>query len=408
MRNLLALFIIAIVFSSFSARTEWNPSPTEIPEFPTPIALHSILSEDQAFDRPVWMAPVPGQPDRLLVLEHMSGQIWEIRRGNDSEKGFSKKLFLDLGIEVSDGPWEGLMCLAFHPDFTTNKKYYLKHEAVIDGKRHTTIVERFFDDKLESDSGTPSRRLIAIPQPADNHNGGTLAFGPDGYLYFAMGDGGPQKDPNGYTQNLSSLLGKMLRIDVNTRAPGKQYGIPCDNPFVHLSNAAPEVFALGLREPWRFSFDTATGAIWVGDVGQNDFEEITIVGRGENHGWNVWEGFEKFSEQYHRELNVYTDPILALNHRQSVSVTGGYVYRGKRSPGWHGVYLFGDFGTRRLWGMKWDKQNSSAGQLYRIRDSPQSIASFAQDDAGEIYVIGYEGMIYRMDLSKTDWPTEGE
>lgn len=381
---------------SFSSQAGWDPSPEKIPELTEAVELKPILKEDQMFDRPVWMGAVPGQPERLLVLEHWKGRIWELRRNGN---GFDKMLFLDLGDEVSDGPWEGLVCLAFHPKFESNHKYYLKHEAMIEGERHTTIVERLFDDSFQKDSGKSSRRLIAIPQPADNHNGGTIAFGPDGYLYFAMGDGGPQKDPNGYTQNPGSLLGKMLRIDVDTREPGKEYGIPCDNPFRDQPGAAPEVFALGLREPWRFSFDSGSDAIWVADVGQNDFEEITLVRSGENHGWNVREGFAKFSDQYHREGTDYIKPILVLNHRQAVSITGGFVYRGKRSPTWNGVYLFGDFGTRRIWGIKYDEKAPDASQLYRIGDSPQGIASFALDADGEVYVIGYEGMIYRMELN---------
>ena len=241
-----------------------------------------------------------------------------------------------------------------------------------------------------------------MDQPAYNHNGGCCAFGPDGYLYTAFGDGGPQKDPPGFAQDLTVLHGAMVRIDVDSPPdPGLPYAIPADNPFraAHAADPAvrPEIYAHGFREPWRFSFDPAGGDLYVGDVGQARWEEICLVNAGENHGWNVLEAFEPFSEEYRREDAVYTPPLFAYPHGLGFSVTGGRVYRGTAAPGFDGVYVFGDFNTRRVWGLR-----QSGGKLQSVRElaaAPGGIASFGVDHAGELLLVAYDGTIYQVDLS---------
>jgi glucose/arabinose dehydrogenase len=194
----------------------------------------------------------------------------------------------------------------------------------------------------------------------------------------------------------------MLRIDVDRRADGRPYAIPPDNPFLTAhkrdSSILPETWAIGLREPWRFSFDAKTGELWVGDVGQDKFEEVCRVRAGENHGWNVYEGYEPFSDEYRRAGEKFSFPVFAYPHSFGVSVTGGYVYRGKRAPSFEGVYIFGDYETRRLWGLKEVNRRLAVREL---GESPEHLASFGVDEDGEIYVVGYEGTIYELDFSES-------
>jgi glucose/arabinose dehydrogenase len=211
-----------------------------------------------------------------------------------------------------------------------------------------------------------------------------------------MGDTGPQQDPNGHGQNTQLLLGKILRIDVDRKEDGRPYAIPADNPFRARGDVRPEIWALGFREPWRFSFDWRTGDLWVGDVGQDRVEEVAIVRAGENHGWNVFEGFEPFSNLRRREGEKYVAPVFAYKRRYGNSITGGYVYRGGKSAPFYGVYVCGDYTTRLIFGLR--QKDRGLEKVRIIGTSPESIASFAQDERGEIYVVGYEGMIFKIDF----------
>src|SRR4029078_2641011 len=202
------------------------------------------------------------------------------------------------------GP-NGLLSFTFHPRFGENGKYYLKHQVFEEGKIATTVVEKEAGPDLLHDSGKPSRRLLKIVCVTQDHTGGCIQFGPDGYLYICMGDTGTQQDPQGHGQDLQTLLGKMLRIDVDHRDGDLPYAIPTDNPFRCRDDARPAIWAPGFREPWRFSFDSAAGDLWVGDVGQDRVEEVDIVRRGENYGWNVFEAFEAFSNKYRPEGAYY-------------------------------------------------------------------------------------------------------
>src|SRR5262245_28500903 len=196
-------------------------------------------------------------------------------------------------------------------------------------------------------------------------------------------------------------LAKMLRIDVDHRDPGLAYAIPADNPFRGRTDALPEIWAYGLREPWRFSFDPVTGELWVGDVGQDRIEEVDIVRRGENYGWNVYEGFEPFSNRYRKEGENYVPPVFAYGRKYGFSVTGGFVYRGDKRSSFYGVYILGDYVSKRIWGMK--QHNRSLDAVRQIGTCPQGIASFGIDNQGNIYVVGYEGMIYTLDLEAAEF-----
>jgi glucose/arabinose dehydrogenase len=221
-----------------------------------------------------------------------------------------------------------------------------------------------------------------------------------------MGDTGPQQDPNGHGQDLQLLLGKMLRLDVDRRDSGLPYAIPPGNPFRDAPHARAEIWALGFREPWRFSFDPKTGELWVGDVGQDRVEEIALVRRGENHGWNVYEGFEPFSNRRRLAGATYTPPVFAYKRRYGNSVTGGYVYRGDARSSFYGVYVFGDYTSKRIWGLR-----QNGGRLETVRQiavCPEGIASFGTDARGNLYVVGYEGMIFQLDFPGSDFEAVAE
>ncbi len=371
-----------------------------IPHLQNPIAFVPIHSPEIKFENPVWCSGFPGTDDELVILEHQSARIWRYIRGDGPPR---KELFADFGKEIHFGGDQGLTAIAFHPDFATNRRYFLEHEVRESGKVMTTIVERKAAADGLKDSGAPFIRLIEVEQPATNHNGGCIAFGPDGMLYAGFGDGGPQKDPNGYAQSHENLLGSFIRIDVDHRDDGKPYSIPKDNPFValHQENSAsfPEIWATGFREPWRFSFDPLTGELWVGDVGQSKYEEVIVVEGGKNYGWNVREGFGPFSDEYAREGEHYTDPLFAYEHGLGFSVTGGYVYRADPDSSFYGVYIFGDYNTRRIWGLK----RGSDGEI-EVRDlatAPCDVASFGMGNHGELFLVSYGGTIYQLDLAAT-------
>jgi putative heme-binding domain-containing protein len=382
--------------------------PPNIPELAKPIGVRPFFSEELRFphsfvQKPgdvrsglVWFGQLPGTTN-VFIAVHQTGKVWRLEKGVRND---SKTLFLDITSEIFNerGP-NGLLGLAFHPRFTGNRKYYLKHQVFERGKIATTVVERIAAPDFRSDSGQPSRRLIKMESVTQDHSGGCITFGPDGFLYIGMGDTGPQQDPQGHGQDLNILLGKMLRIDVDHADAGLAYSIPADNPFRQQPNVRPEIWAYGLREPWRFSFDPVTHDLWVGDVGQDRIEEVSIVRRGENMGWNVYEGFEPFSNRYRKEGVTYVPPIFAYRRKYGNSITGGYVYRGDKRSSFYGVYICGDYTSHRIFGLK---QRDRTLQIIRlIGTSPQGIASFGTDEKGEIYVVGYEGMVYQLDLTTT-------
>ena len=390
-----------------SALAENRGMPRVIPTLRQPVGIHPFLGEHErlragpAHTGLTAMHPLPGLTNGFLVL-HQSGVIWRLQKSGDGE---TRTVFADLSSEVfcQRGP-NGLLDLAFHPDCRRNRRYFLKHQVFEGGTVATVIVERRLSADLRSDAGTPGRRLIRIDSVAEDHSGGCLQFGPDGFLYFAMGDTGPHHDPNGHAQNLGLLLGKMLRIDVDHEEPPRAYAIPKDNPFRDTPGVPPEIWASGFRNPWRFSFDPATGNLWMADVGQDRVEEVSLVKRGENHGWNVYEGFEPFSNQYRKAGRAFTPPVFAYGRKYGNSITGGHVYRGARGSSFDGVYLCGDFTSRRIFGLT--LQGGVLKTVRQIGTVPQGLVSFGRDEAGNLYVVGFEGTVYRIDFDDTRFDGE--
>ena len=376
-------------------------APVEIPPLAKAVELQPFFAE--AFQLPRGKAEtglssfrqIPGRPNAFLVL-HQKGVIWRVEK---TPSGDERTVFVDLSLEVfSDRGPNGLLDVAFHPKFPENRKYYLFYQVLEDGNVVTRIVEKQMDADFRADSGKPARDIIKIASVAEDHSGGCLHFGPDGFLYLVMGDTGPHNDPNGHAQNLQLLLGKVLRIDVDHAAAGLAYAIPKDNPFVGQADARPEIWAYGLRNPWRFSFDRLNGDLWLADVGQDRVEEVDIVHRGENYGWSVYEGFEPFSNQYRKEGRTYTQPVFAYRRKYGNSITGGHVYRGDKDSSFYGVYVFGDYNSKRIFGVT--QRDGALKAAREIGAIPQRLVSFSEDEAGNLYVVGYEGMIYRIDFSK--------
>jgi putative heme-binding domain-containing protein len=374
--------------------------PSVIPELATPITVRPFFTQElkvppgkiqtglTAFHQ------VPGQPDVFLVL-HQKGMIWRMEK---TASGEEKSVFADLTPAVfSDRGPNGLLNMTFHPKFRENRKYYLKYQIFEEGTVATILVEKQFSADFKGDSGMPGRRLIKIASVAEDHSGGCLEFGPDGYLYFAMGDTGPHNDPNGHAQNLQLLLGKMMRIDVDHAADGKEYSIPKDNPFVGQADTRPEIWAYGLRNPWRFCFDPLNGDLWLADVGQDRVEEVDIIHRGGNYGWNVFEGFEPFSNQYRKEGRTFTPPVFAYRRKYGNSITGGFVYRGDKQSSFYGVYLCGDYTSKRIFGVT--QENGTLKTVRQIGKVPQGLVSFGKDEAGHLYAVGFEGMVYQLDFT---------
>lgn len=347
------------------------------------LTLHPLFG-DQRFSQPVALIPSPKVSTNWYVVEK-GGRILRIK-GEGAEA--DRAVFIDLRDQVNAGPTEaGLLGMAFHPKFSRNGYVFLSYTR---GRPLTSVLARFKspDGGLTLDPAS-EEVLLEVPQPYGNHNGGQIAFGPDGYLYYGLGDGGSAGDPHGNGQNTETLLGAMLRLDVNTTTP---YAIPSDNPFVE-GGGRPEIYAWGLRNPWRWSFDRKSGELWVGDVGQNKWEEIDRVSIGDNLGWNQWEGSHCFRIGVCRSNGVVM-PLAEYSHEFGCSVTGGYVYRGKAIPALYGHYIFGDFCSGRIWEL--DSGNIKSGP-HILMLSGKRIASFAEGLDGELYILDFaSGQIFRL------------
>lgn len=303
-------------------------------------------------------------------------------------------LFLDITDRVTAGGETGLLGLAFHPDYETNGYFYVNYTAPSPLR---TVISRFSVSSSNPDSADKNSELILLTynQPYSNHNGGCVAFGPDGYLYIAAGDGGSGGDPQGNGQSITTLLGKIIRIDVNNLQPPLNYGIPADNPFVDSTNVniRKEIYAWGLRNTWRFSFDTVTGWLWAGDVGQNLWEEVDIIQNGKNYGWRCYEGTHIFDLSSCN--GIYENPIWEYPHNSTggYSITGGYVYRGQNVPELFGKYIYGDYVSRNVWALEYDGINPTVNT--QITQAPSSITSFGVDEDQELYLVSFNGKIYK-------------
>lgn len=371
--------------------------PEHIPPTSKGVTFEPFFRDNIHLDHPVWFGELPGETNTYVVLEQF-GRSWIIEKGLTMD---TQTNLVDLSGEVHVGGGSGLLGLAFHPKFLENRKYYLKYQIREGGRISTVVMERRFSPDFEGDSGEPSRLLLKIPASTQDHVGGSIVFGPDGYLYLGMGDTGPQRDPQGHAQDLTVLTGKMLRLDVDHQENGRPYAIPPSNPFIGRTNARPEIWAYGLREPWRFSFDSLTHDLWVGDVGQDRIEEVDLVRRGENYGWNVFEGFDPFSDQYRHAGEQYIAPVFSYPHHTGVSVTGGYVYRGHRAPAMEGRYICADFELRHVWALT--QTNRNLQNIVEIGLAPSRAVSFGQDGAGELYLVGFDsGQVYHLGLDQVN------
>ena len=303
--------------------------------------------------------------------------------------------FLDVSALVSCCGERGLLGLAFHPDYRTNGFFYVHYTNTAG---NTTLARYHVSSNPNVADGTSAQILLNVTQPFANHNGGQLAFGPDRFLYMGLGDGGDAGDPGNRAQNLSLLLGKILRIDVDGGSP---YAIPATNPFRNTTGAMPEIWAYGLRNPWRFSFDRLTGDLFIADVGQSAREEVNFQPAaslgGENYGWRRMEGTACFNPSTACNDGTLTLPILEYDHSLGCSITGGYRYRGRRFPQYASRFFYGDFCSGRIWAAMQSGQTWSSTQLM---DTALSITSFGEDESGEIYVVHYgsgsDGTVQRL------------
>lgn len=346
-----------------------------------------------SFQRPVDLQHAGDGTDRLFVVEQ-AGRILVF--DNDPAVN-SASSFLDIRGPVDDSEnEEGLLGLAFHPDYATNGFFYVNYTA---SRPNRTVISRFSVKSGNADEGDPASEtvLLSFAQPYGNHNGGQVQFGPDGMLYIAVGDGGSGGDPQGHGQNRTTLLGTILRIDVDSPDDGLEYGIPPDNPFVgNQQGYREEIFAYGLRNPWRLSFDVQTGTLWTADVGQNRFEEIDIVESGGNYGWNVMEGNECFGSSGCNSTG-FVAPVHVYGHGSgNGSITGGYVYRGSALPGLFGAYVYADYLSGRIWALSRDGNDFSNEQLF---DTSIGISSFGVDEDNELFICGFDGRIHKLVLT---------
>jgi glucose/arabinose dehydrogenase len=292
----------------------------------------------------------------------------------------------DLTDRVStDGNEEGLLGLALAPDYIDSEVFYVYYSSA---NPRRSVISRF-------DPGGGETVLLEIGEPFSNHNGGQIVFGPDGYLYVGLGDGGSARDPQGNGQNLGTLLGSLLRIDVSGGGAG--YSVPPDNPFVGRAGARGEIWAYGLRNPWRFSFDAVTGDLWLGDVGQNTREEIDLIVKGGNYGWNVMEGFDCLGGGSNCDQGGLLPPVIDYaNGGGECSVTGGFVYRGSAIAALQGAYVYTDYCSGKIWALRVD--GSQVTEQEQIGQADFRVSSFAQDNGGELYLLdhGDSGGVYRL------------
>jgi glucose/arabinose dehydrogenase len=311
--------------------------------------------------------------------------------------------FLDITGKVNFSGEMGLLGLAFHPQFPQNHLFYVHYDR-LSGSQVQSVIAEYSVSTSDSNQADPNseRILLTVNQPFENHKGGQIVFGPDGFLYIGLGDGGNEGDPLGNGQNLQTLLGKMLRIDVDHQSSGMQYAIPSDNPFVS-GGGLPEIWAYGFRNPWRFSFDRSEGRLFVGDVGQDKYEEIDIATSGGNFGWNTMEGMHCFNPASGCNMSGLTLPIAEYDHSEGEAVMGGYVYRGSAISGLAGAYVLGDFIVGTIWELT---ESNGSWTRTKVIDSGRNISSFGQDVAGELYVADYNGSVLRV-VAQSQIPTSG-
>ncbi|WP_291914029.1 PQQ-dependent sugar dehydrogenase [Chitinophaga sp. CB10] len=377
------------------------------PEAEPPARKVKLQLVTDRFISPVNMA-VPHDGSGRLFFCQKEGKVWIVQNGKLLPTPFAD--VADKMVKINAAYDErGLLGMAFHPKFKQNRKVYLYYSAPVanpvKGLNHKSKLVEYTVSASNPNVVDPGseRVLLELNQPESNHNGGQLAFGPDGYLYVGLGDGGGGGDKHGTIgngQDLGTILGKIIRIDVN----GIPYKVPADNPFVKTAGARGEIWAYGLRNPWRFSFDRANGRLFAGDVGQNLYEEVDIIRKGGNYGWRIMEGYHDFNVPAGTDKSKLIPPIHEYNHDLGISITGGYVYRGSAIPSLKGLYVFGDYNGKAFVliqnGSKWERADLQFTN--RPADNLQ-ILSWGEDEQGELYMLtsastsnGFKGAVYKL------------
>jgi glucose/arabinose dehydrogenase len=393
-RLLFAVFIAALAAcdskgdgSSHDGFRDKPPAPAAAPaELPKLRMLDAFPRLE--FDKPLWLTTPPDGTKRLFVVEQDGRVSWF-----HAEPAPSKAtLFLDISAKAFKGHnEEGLLALAFHPKYKENGYFYVWYTR---NKPRRHVLSRFKVSASDPGKADPASEtvFIEIEKPWGNHNGATVLFGPDGFLYFSVGDGGAAGDPQKNGQNLGSWLAKVHRIDVDHEDGKKPYSIPKDNPFLETAGAKPETWAYGLRNIWRMSFDRQTGDLWGGDVGQDKYEEVDLIVKGGNYGWRVREGLHGFTSETPKSPPL--DPVIEYGRKDGSSITGGYVYRGKAMKDLVGAYIYADYVTGTIWALRHDGKQVTAWK--EVLRQPKNIASFGEDWDGELYVTCFDGKIYRL------------
>jgi glucose/arabinose dehydrogenase len=382
------LFLGALSAAGWACGDSTGSSSTpDPPDGPDIVALTLIAS---GLTAPLYLTSPSGDTERLFIVEQ-GGTIRIVQNGT-----LLPAPFLDITANISSGGERGLLGLAFDPDYTTNGRFFVHYTDVAGNTRVSMWLRSSADPNLADPAS--EQLVLAAEQPFPNHNGGQLSFGPDGYLYLGLGDGGSGGDPQGRGQDLTDLLGSILRLDVHTATP---YTIPPDNPFAGRTDASPEIWSYGLRNPWRFSFDRANGDLYIGDVGQSAWEEIDVspasenAGKGINFGWNVMEGKHCYSASSCNQAGLAL-PVLEYDHGEGCSITGGYVYRGAAIPEIQGHYFYGDYCGGWVRSIRIDGGAITQSYQWPALAPGGSITSFGEDAAGELYVVSAGGQVFRI------------
>ncbi|MEZ0229317.1 MAG: sorbosone dehydrogenase family protein [Planctomycetota bacterium] len=402
--GLLVAFVATPILEWAGIVPDLLPSPT----IPSAIAddgprgkLERLWGDDVVFARATHVTSARDGTGRLFVCEQR-GVVHVVSKAGKAS------VFLDISERTrTANNEEGLLAVAFHPRFkengfvfacySTGKKHY---HSNFKGERKDPVVSRVSRFTAKGDEADPKSEKVILDyhQPWGNHNGGQVEFGPDGFLYIGPGDGGAANDPEGNGQRLDRLLGKILRIDVDS---GDPYGIPKDNPFVKVDEAKPEVFAYGMRNPWRFSFDRKTGALWAGDVGQNKWEMIRKVEKGTNQGWRIYEGSHVFDRNADKPRDPVVMPVFDYGRGDGASVTGGFVYRGKKLAALEGIYVFADYVSGHIFALREQGEGKKPDVWRLIANSNLAISSFGEDEDGELLVVQHaneNGRIFKLGL----------
>jgi len=389
LRLLLCAVLPAAIAGCGGTITASQPQPQ--PGGPPTLALAAFVS---GLSSPIGMEAPNDGTGRLFIVEQ-GGQIRIIQNG-----ALVAAPFLDVSSKAgfASGGELGLLGLAFHPSFSANHRFFVYYTRSVSGQIQSVFSEYAASAANANQADASSERIMLVTnQPFDNHNGGQMAFGPDGFLYIGLGDGGSEGDPLGNGQNLQTLLGKILRIDVNGAfAPGKQYAIPPDNPFA-AGGGLPEIWAYGLRNPWRFSFDRGTGKLFAGDVGQDSFEEVDIITKGGNFGWNKMEASHCYPPGSQCSMAGLILPIMEYAHNAAggTAIIGGFVYHGSAIPGLVGDFAFGDLSSGHVWAGVQDAGGAWSQTL--VLNHNLTVSSFGQDTAGELYMLDYgNGAVLRL------------